>query len=118
MQLKYNNYIRNNVIHMELETTNFTEKENRYLEKLGEPVIKFEKTYAGGHSVAFEKRIKTGFKLRIRFDGTDDMEAAAQAANEFFFDIEDELKEAIVLLTEKAVDIGFEVKKGYIDIVY
>ncbi|MCY7866094.1 hypothetical protein [Bacillus atrophaeus] len=120
MQLKYNNQVKNKVITIELETANFTSKENTALERFGEPVVKFEKMYEGRFPVAIEKRIKTGFKVRVKFDGTENIQAATLAANMFFEDIQLYLEEEMRTLMDKWADLETEFKshKGFVDIKY
>ncbi len=120
MQLRYNNQIKNKVITIELETTSFSTKEDTALERIGEPVVKFEKMYDGGFPVSFEKKIKTGFKIRIKFDGNEDLQAATVAANQFFEDIKEKLEEEMSILMDKLMDheSEFQPGKGYEDIVY
>lgn len=120
MQLKFDNQIKNKVITVELETANFTAKENTALERIGEPIIKFEKMYDGGFPVQFEKKIKTGFKIRVKFDGSEDLQGATLAANQFLEDIQEKLENEMSILMDKLIDHESEFKpaKGFIDINY
>lgn len=120
MQLRYDSQIRNRIITIELETVNFTQKENMALERFGEPVIKFEKVYEGNFPVKFEKKAKTGFKLRVKFDGTEDLRGATNAANQFLEDIKEVLENEMAALMDKFADheSEFTPSKGYIDISY
>ena len=120
MQLKYNNRVRNKVIIIELETTNFTKRENEALDRFGEPVVKLEKVYDGGFPVNFEKKIKTGFKLRVKFDGSKDLQAATDAANLFFEEIQEVLSQEMSSLMDKMADLEIEFKStsGLLDIKY
>ena len=52
MKLKYDYTVKKRKITIELETVDFTPKEIRALDMLGEPVISFQKTYPGGYSIA------------------------------------------------------------------
>lgn len=121
MQLRYNNRVANRVIYMDLETANFSRKEDDALKKFGEPVIKFEKVYNGGHSISIERRIKTGFKIRVKFDGSEDMAMAVEAANNFFEDLTDELTLSMQALMEKLENPDYIpeiVGSGFRDINY
>lgn len=120
MQLKYNNTVKNKIITIELETTNFTKRENLALERFGEPIVKFEKEYNGGFPVSFEKRIKTGFKVRVKFDGTNNLQAATNAANQFFEDIQEKLREEMEVLMDKlhSFEVEFKPASGLLDIDY
>lgn len=117
MQLKYDKSIRRKVITIELETTNFSTRENLAIKKFGEPVIKLEKMY-GDFSVSVERRIKTGFKVRVRFDGTEDFEAAVSAANQFFEEIQDLIRDELESLMDKLIEAeaNFESGSGLVDI--
>ena len=119
MQLKYNNEIKSEVITLELETTSFTRKENIALDKIGDPVILFEKVYGSGKfPVSVNKRMRSSFKIRIRFDGKEDLAAAANAANEFLDDIRELLQETMIEVLEKAaiLELDFKPGNGYYDI--
>ena len=116
MQLRYNKSIRNQVITIELETCNFTSKENQLIEQYGEPIVKFEKIYEGKFPIEFERRIKNGFKVRAKFNGAQDIELAGKAANDFFEDIQELLREELINLCEKDFENPLEVEKGVITI--
>ena len=109
--------MRRRIITLELETTRFTTPEERALAKFGEPIIKIEKTY-GAFPVSFERKIKTGFKVRVRFDGTEDLRGAIDAANEFFLEIQETLRETMQELVFKLeeTESEFEAKKGFIEL--
>lgn len=69
MKLKVIKSTKNKIITVELETIDFSESEMQMLDQLGEPIIDMEKNY-GGNTVKFSKRIRTGFKVKVRFDAT------------------------------------------------
>ena len=116
MQLRYNKTIRNQIITIELETFNFTQKELTLIEQYGEPIVKFEKNYEGNFPVEIERRIKTGFKVRVKFNGTKDIEAAGEAASQFFLDIQDALREELIELEDKDAENILEAEKGVMTI--
>lgn len=120
MQLKFEKSIKNRVITIDLETANFTRRENQALDRFGEPVIKFEKMYNGLHPVQFEKRIRSGFKLKLRFDGEKDIASAALAANQFFEDIQLVLEETLRGLIDNLdlFEVDFTTESGFLDIKY
>lgn len=120
MQLRYENTVKSNVITIELETSNFTMREQQALEKFGEPIVKLEKVYRGSFPVSIEKRIRTGFKVKVKFDGTGKLTDAVEAANEFFEEIQEKVSEAMASSMEKLEELesGFDAKKGFIDIKY
>lgn len=97
MKLKVLKSINKRMITLEIETTNFSLEENKMLDILGEPVVKFEKIYGDNLAVSFEKRIRTGFKTKVKFDGTDDIVAADAASEKFLED----LPEALGSIMEK-----------------
>lgn len=120
MQLKYSNTIKNRIITVELETVNFNHREKLALEKFGEPQVKLEKIYKGTFPVSVDRKIRTGFKVRIKFDGTKEVEKAAEAATEFFEEIQEKLADHMRDLIDKLdeLEIGFESKNGFADIKY
>lgn len=116
MQLKYNKTIRNKVITLELETVNFTTKEKQLIEQYGEPIIKFEKVYLCEFPVEFERRIMNGFKIRVKFNGSNDVDKAADAANLFFEEIQEELYKAMLDLEDQYLEANFKSESGIITI--
>lgn len=119
MQLKFDKSIRNNVIMIALETINFTPDETKALDRFGEPEIHFEKSYAAGQfPVAFTRKIRKGFKVRVKFDGSQNIEAATAAANQFFEEIQEELADAMFEVMAKYEGNELEVKTGFLDIKY
>lgn len=120
MQLRYDNSVKNRIITVELETTHFTQKEVNALEKFGEPLIAIEKVYRQSFPVKVEKRIRTGFKIKVKFDGTEDMQEAVEAANAFIEDVTELLTESMSELIDQLDELGseFQAKKGLIDIKY
>jgi hypothetical protein len=128
MQLKYNNYVRNKIVYIDLETTNFTPRELKAFMKFGEPVVSFHKGYAGDGAtpevfkfrVDFDRRIKTSFKLVAKFDGKDNLDEAVLAANDFFDEVKEELENVMVDIMDKLADleIQFISGTGLADIAY
>lgn len=91
MKLRVLKNISKRIITLEIETTGFTHEENKMLDILGEPVIKFEKVYGDNLAVSIERRIRTGFKTKIKFDGTDDIVAADAASDKFLEDLPEQI---------------------------
>nr|DAV25239.1 MAG TPA: hypothetical protein [Caudoviricetes sp.] len=121
MKLKVQKSISKRIINLEIETASFTPDENKMLDILGEPIIKFEKIYGDNLAVSFEKRIRTGFKIKVRFDGTENIVAADAACDKFLEDLPEELAKAMEKLKMLYDDIdGKDENKPpkYIDIVY
>lgn len=118
MQLKYTKSIKNNVIMIELETANFTQTEIKALDQFGEPEVKFEKSYGGKFPVAISKKIRSGFKVKVKFDGSNDYQAAADAANQFYDEIQEELSEEMSVLMDRFNGNDFTVASGIIDVKY
>lgn len=100
MKLNYDYCVRKRKITIELETADFTPKEMKALDMLGEPVISFQKTYPGDFTISINKKLRTEFKVRIRIDGTDNIEAANEAGQKFLTDI----KELLETEMEKLMD--------------
>lgn len=96
MQLKINTTIKNSIILVELETINFCGVENNMLDQFGEPVFHLEKMYQNEFAVSIHKKIRSNFKVKVRFDGSQDIDKASLAANEFI----DEVKDALPVLME------------------
>ncbi len=120
MQLKYSKTIKNRVILIDLETTSFLPREVTALEKFGEPVIKLSKMYADVFPVDIDRKIRTGFKVRVKFDGKEDLDAAADAANLFFEEIQELLSTEMGTLMEKLAELeaDFVTDSGFVDITY
>ena len=96
MQLLINTNIRRSIITIELETINFTKRENELLDQFGEYVFDFEKVYQHDFAVSIHKKVRSNFKLRIKFDGSkneETMKKATLAANEFIEEIQEALDE-------------------------
>ena len=96
MQLLINTNIRRSIITIELETINFTKKENELLDQFGEYVFDFEKVYQDDFAVSIHKKVRSNFKLRIKFDGSkneETMKKATLAANDFIEEIQVALDE-------------------------
>lgn len=120
MQLKYSKTVKNRVILIELETTSFLPREVVALDKFGEPVIKLEKMYLDVFPVVIERKIRSGFKVRVKFDGTGGLDAATEAANLFFEEVQEMLSAAMGSLIEQLNDLESEFKtdSGFVDIKY
>jgi hypothetical protein len=118
MILSYSKSINKKIITIELSTTSFTTDENKALDNYGEPEIKFEKLYNNTYPVAFTKKIRTGFKVKIKFDGTEDIESATESANAFFEEIQETLANSMTTLMDEATGTDFSTESGMIDIQY
>lgn len=100
MQLKINTSIKKSIITVELETVNFSPLENKMLDQFGEPVFNFEECYFGEFAVSIHKKIRTNFKVKVRFDGTKNIDKATIAVNEFI----DEIKLTMLDFMENFMD--------------
>lgn len=121
MRLKVLKNISKRIITLDIETTSFTEEENKMLDILGEPVIKLDKTYEDNFTVSIERRIRTGFKTKVKFDGTEDIVAADEATEKFLEDLSEKLASAMEKLKIIYDDIDGANKNKpakYIDIKY
>lgn len=101
MKLKVGKNISKRIITLDIETCMFNTEENKMLDILGEPIISLRKQYGDNLAVELEKKIRTNFKQKIRFDGTDNIAAADQASEKF---IED-LTELLATTMEKLKDL-------------
>lgn len=121
MKLKVQKSIDKRIITLDIETTGFTPNENKMLDFLGEPIVKFEKIYGENLAVSIERRIRTGFKTRVKFDGTDNIVAADFACDRFLEDLPGELGKAMekIKLLYDDIDGNNENKQPkFIDVVY
>lgn len=100
MQLKITTSIKRAIVTVELETINFSNLENKMLDQFGEPVFHFEKMYENEFAISIHKKIRTNFKVKVRFDGTNDIDKASLAVNTFI----NEIKDAVPLLMESFMD--------------
>ena len=91
MQLKIKKEMRKSMIYVDLETVNFCAEENKLLDQFGEPVIVLKKMY-GKFPVSIEKKIRSNFKVRIKFDGEGCIEEAVERVTEFI----DEIKALVI----------------------
>lgn len=111
MQLKVDQTVRKRQIRLEVETTNFSRQELMALDELGEPVISIEKMYLGKYPVSFSKTIRTGFKLRVSFDGQDDIEEAAEAMNIFYEELKTIMRTEMEKLMDTYDDINYVLER-------
>lgn len=121
MKLKVLKSINKRIITLELETTHFTPVENKMLDILGEPIISFKKVYGDNLGVELEKKIRTGFKVKVKFDGTDNIVLADEACDKFLEDLSEELAKAMEKMKDIYVDIDGDKENkpaSYIDIKY
>lgn len=123
MQLKYFKDLKDKVVTINLETSGFTKEELDMLDDFGEPIIVFDKVYGltVNHHIKFERKIKSGFKLSLKFDGIIDLEDAINSSKEFMEDIQVALSDAMRELKEKAeriYSISFDEGRGFVDINY
>lgn len=116
MQLKISTSIRKSVITVELETVNFCSTEHSMLDQFGEPVFDFERMYEGEYAVSIHKKIRSNFKIKVKFDGTKDIEKASKAANTFIEEIQDAVPQLMEDFVDKAQDIDIESGVKVIDI--
>lgn len=102
MKLKVRRSTKNKVVTLELETIDFTEKENDMLNQLGEPIIEIDKSY-GNNSIKFAKKIRTGFKVKIKFDANleSDTDITANYIENFLELIQEELAKKMEVLADE-----------------
>lgn len=101
MKLRVKRSTKNKKTTLFLETIEFSERENNMLNELGEPVINVDKTY-GNNSIKFEKKIRNGFKVRLKFDANleNDADQTAAYIEEFLEFIQEELSDRMSLLSD------------------
>ena len=101
MRLKVTRTTKNKVITLELSTMCFTELENEMLEQLGEPIISIDRSY-GQNPIKFAKKIKSNFKVKVKFDSNLDAntDITANLVDEFLEDIQEELENAMSKLAD------------------
>lgn len=104
MKLKVVRTIKNKIIRLDINTQCFTETESEMLEQLGEPIINFEKSY-GNNVIKFSKKIKSNFKVTVKFDASleDDMDKTAEYVMDFVDDLEEMLSEAMAELNDEYI---------------
>lgn len=100
MDLSIKKTTKNKIVTIELETKNFTSNENIMLDQMGEPEIEFNKSY-GANPVNFKKRIRSGFKVRVKFDINleGDSDRTAEFIDAFLEELKDKLSEAMFNLS-------------------
>jgi hypothetical protein len=110
MQLKYDKSIKNKIITITLETSNFSPVETKAIDDYGDPTVVFSKSYDGSFAVEISKKLKAGFKLTQKFDGTADLLKAITAADTFYEDIkltlETSMTDVITLSQDKVYTEG------------
>lgn len=121
MKLKVKKTISKRIITLEIETTSFTVEENKMLDILGEPIVSFKKIYGENFGVEIEKKIRTGFKVKVKFDGSDDIIKADEASDKFLEELPEMLGEMMAKLKDLYDEIeGKNENKAatFIDIKY
>lgn len=99
MNLSIKKTTRNKIVTIELETKDFSTFENQMLDQLGEPEIEFDKSY-GSNPIKFKKRIRNGFKVKVRFDiGLDDSDKTSEYIDEFLEELKEKLSDAMYELS-------------------
>ncbi len=116
MKLKYDYSVKKRKILIELETCEFTPKELKAIDMLGEPVVKIQKTYPGGFTISLAKKLKSEFKARVRIDGTQDIEAANDAGQRFLADLKEVLERTMEELMDSYEDQIFPPKHGVLSV--
>jgi hypothetical protein len=96
VDLRIKRVTKNKIVSIELNTFNFTQLENKMLDELGEPVIEFNKTY-GSNAITFSKRIRSGFKVKVKFDASleNDTDKTAEYISNFLDELKEKLSEAM-----------------------
>ena len=118
MKLAITKSTKNRVISLELETVEFSATENDMLDQMGEPEIVFEQDY-GNTSVKFNKKIRSNFKVRVKFDVNleSDPMKTAEYIDEFQDDIVNALQDALTKVKDSYLT-DFKPIKKTIEIKY
>jgi hypothetical protein len=120
VKINYQKTINNYVIWIELESAEFSTDEELAMQELGEPVINYNKKYTTREfPVVFDRKLKTGFKVRVGFDGNDGALAdAIEAANLFMAELKTDITALMKTLMDdyKAIKTSFKVGSGTINI--
>lgn len=92
---------KNKIVTITLTTEQFTDKENQMLDQLGEPIISINKSY-GANGINFSKKIRTGFKVKVRFDINldKDTDKTAEYIESFLTDVKDQLSQKMYELED------------------
>lgn len=112
MRLDYTYSVKKRKIVIELATKDFTTAETMALDMLGEPLIEFQQTYPGDFTVSISKRLRSEFKIRVKIDGTQNIDLANEAGNQFLLDIQEVLHDKMEKLMEDYEDQIFPPKRN------
>ena len=119
MKIKYTTEIKNNIIQVSVETSGFTNDETTAFYQLGDPTLTIEKSFNGFPVSIQNKKIKS-LKIKVKFDGSNDIIKAAQAEALFKEDLQNELANIMTNLMEKYEEVSDElsVKTDTLNIEY
>lgn len=118
MKLKVSRSTKNRIVTIALETTGFTDLENKMLDQLGEPVIAFNKPY-GSNAINFSKKIRSNFRVKVKFDANleSDTDKTAEYIEQFLDELKEMMSDAMSKL-EDEYNIELIPKSELIDIKY
>ena len=118
MKLEVVRSTKNKVVTLELSTSCFTELENEMLDQLGEPIIEFNKAY-GNNAVKFSKKIRSNFKVKVKFDANleSDTDVTADFIEEFMDELQEKLSDAMCKVSDE-YNTSLIPKEEYIEIKY
>lgn len=102
MNLLVTKTTKNKIVTIELTTAGFTCKENQMLDQLGEPIITIEETY-GQNVIKFSKKIRSGFKVKVKFDANleDGTEKTADYIEQFLDSVQEQMEAKMEKLEEE-----------------
>ena len=102
MKLRVVRSTKNKIITLELSTFCFTELENEMLDQLGEPVISMDKSY-GNNIVKFAKKIRSNFKVKVKFDANleSSTDRTAELVEQFLEEIQEKLEVAMSSISDE-----------------
>ena len=112
MKLRITRSTKNKVVTLEIATVEFTTKEHQMLDQIGEPVIDFNKLY-GNNVIKFSKKIRSNFKVRVKFDANleSDTDTTADYIEAFIEDLKDMLSEAMEQVADQYSDFLIPAKQ-------
>lgn len=118
MKLKVSRSTRNKIVTLELSTSCFTDLENQMLDQLGEPIIEFDKAY-GNNNVKFSKKIRSNFRVKVKFDANldSDTDITADYIDAFLDELGEKLSEAMSKVSDE-YNISLIPSEEYICIKY
>jgi hypothetical protein len=80
--------------------------------------VEFQKTYPGGFTISLSKKLRSEFRTRVKIDGTENIELANAAGNEFLGDIQELLHDKMEALIESYEEQIFPPKTASVELTH